>query len=47
MDKATINLTVPADMREWLDQKAADGETKVAPIVRSIIRKAMNEEKKG
>lgn len=45
--RTTINLSVPADMRKWLDQKAIDGETKVAPVVRAIIRKVMNEEEKN
>jgi len=44
-DRTTINLSVPKDMRQWLDRKADEGETKVAPVVRAIIRKAMNEEK--
>lgn len=45
--RATINLSVPIDMKEWLEVTAQDNETNVAPIVRSIIRKAMNEEKEG
>ncbi len=44
---STINLSIQNDMREWLEQKAAESETKIAPIVRGIIRKAMNEEKEG
>jgi len=41
--RTTINLSVPADMKQWLEEKAAEAETAVAPIVRIIIRKAMNE----
>ena len=44
-DRTTINLSVPPDMKKWLEDKAAEGETAVAPVVRAIIRKAMNEEK--
>ena len=46
-DRTTINLSVPPDMKRWLEEKAADSETKVAPIVRNIIRKAMKEEGEG
>lgn len=43
-NRTTINLSVPDDMKQWLQLKADEGETKIAPIVRAIIRKAMNEE---
>lgn len=43
--RTTVNLSVPADMKAWLEQKAAESESAVAPIVRAIIRKVMNDEK--
>ena len=46
-NRTTINLSVPTDMKQWLEEKATEGETKIAPVVRAIIRKAMNEEKEG
>lgn len=50
MDKSkntTVNFIISVEVKEWLEQRAREEETTLAAVARSILRKAMNNEKEG